>query len=247
MPPPERVRYAGETFYLQSNGRYYQSGRKEAPERLLHRRIWTDHSGPIPDGYDVHHRDGDWQNNGLENLELVTRQEHQAAHMRAHWQDPEYQERTKGILARAQADAQAWHSSEEGRAWHSDHGKQTWENRAPVTMVCTVCGHEFSTYFPTKARVCSKACASNMYYRKHQTASAPCAWCGQVFTFNKYRMQHCCSRACANRLRASLQPPRAPHACAWCGKAFIPKNYRQQRCCSYSCANYLRASLPPPD
>lgn len=50
------------------------------------RRIWSEVNGPIPEGYHVHHRDGDFTNNQLKNLECISASEH----MRLHHAGPEY-------------------------------------------------------------------------------------------------------------------------------------------------------------
>ena len=38
-----------------------------------HRIVYEKHHGPIPSGYDVHHRDGDKLNNDISNLELLSK------------------------------------------------------------------------------------------------------------------------------------------------------------------------------
>ena len=43
--------------------------------RNVHRLIWEAFNGPIPDRLEVNHRNGDKNDNRLENLELVTRSE----------------------------------------------------------------------------------------------------------------------------------------------------------------------------
>lgn len=42
-----------------------------------HRYVWESANGPIPDGFEINHIDGDKTNNIIENLELVTRQRNQ--------------------------------------------------------------------------------------------------------------------------------------------------------------------------
>lgn len=44
------------------------------------RYVWEKHKGPIPPGYDVHHKDENKLNDIIENLELLTRSEHTTAH-----------------------------------------------------------------------------------------------------------------------------------------------------------------------
>lgn len=51
---------------------------------LLHRWVWEQANGPIPDGYVVHHVDHDKRNNALSNLELMTCAEHAQHHNQRH-------------------------------------------------------------------------------------------------------------------------------------------------------------------
>ena len=45
-----------------------------------HRLVWEKAHGPIPDGYEIHHIDGNGHNNSIENLQLLTRSEHTSLH-----------------------------------------------------------------------------------------------------------------------------------------------------------------------
>lgn len=47
---------------------------------LKHRLVWKIHNGEIPKGMDVHHIDGNKSNNNIENLELVSKEEHAKKH-----------------------------------------------------------------------------------------------------------------------------------------------------------------------
>ena len=47
---------------------------------LQHRYVWEAKYGKVPDGHDIHHIDGNKQNNSLDNLELLTRTEHKRKH-----------------------------------------------------------------------------------------------------------------------------------------------------------------------
>lgn len=203
----EFVLYQGEKFWIQTTGRYFQSGRKDSTERLLHRRVWSDANGSIPDGHHVHHIDGDWRNNAIDNLELVSSSEHASRHMLDRWSDEQDAKRMREALAIAVDNAKAWHSSPEGLEWHSKNGKAAWDNREKSKCVCIVCGSDFESYFANKAKFCSKSCTQKHYYQTRKT-EANCAVCGSSFSFFKYRVQLCCSKKCAQQKRKDegLQP-----------------------------------------
>lgn len=80
MRQPNRrtvIVWQGRRFTLRDNGYYGEtSGKRE----LLHRAMWIEAFGPIPDGYQIHHRDGDKENNTIENFELLTASEHTKEH-----------------------------------------------------------------------------------------------------------------------------------------------------------------------
>ena len=203
MEHPKVIEYKGEFYRLQTTGRYYQNWNKDAEERLLHRRVWVDNFGPIPEGMQVHHKNGDWTDNRPENLELVEKGKHSSEHMRKRMSDPSYRENALSALARAQDSARAWHASDEGREWHSRNSKKMWETRKPVKAVCTVCGKEFETFFPSRARFCSTSCEKKEGYQRNKTAEGVCAYCGKHFFYNKYRVQKYCSRKCASKARSA--------------------------------------------
>jgi len=48
--------------------------------RMEHDVVWEGSNGPIPEGYEVHHRDEDPLNNEIGNLQLLTRLEHKRLH-----------------------------------------------------------------------------------------------------------------------------------------------------------------------
>jgi hypothetical protein len=66
------------TRYTRRRDGYYRatSGARD----LMHRDVWRLHNGKIPDGFDVHHRNGDRSDNRIENLKLLGREEHASRH-----------------------------------------------------------------------------------------------------------------------------------------------------------------------
>lgn len=64
--------------YSSSNG--YPTIFVDGKNVLLHRYVWIKHFGAIPEGYQIHHKDKNKLNFGIENLELVKIGEHQRLH-----------------------------------------------------------------------------------------------------------------------------------------------------------------------
>lgn len=48
-----------------------------------HRWVWRQAHGEIPDGHEIHHKNGDGLDNRLANLELIGTSEHRSMHSRA--------------------------------------------------------------------------------------------------------------------------------------------------------------------
>lgn len=202
-PVSEYVDYLGERFYVQSSGRYYSSGDTSAEVRLLHRRVWSDANGPIPDGMVVHHKDGDWRNNEINNLELMPVEDHSRMHMVERWAEDGNRAAFRVGLEKAREAAKAWHASDEGIRWHSENARKVWETRTPKEATCSVCSSVFLTFWGDKAKFCSKSCTNKVTYKKHKTSQRTCAMCGDGFLASKYRATAYCSRACSNRHRSA--------------------------------------------
>lgn len=205
MAEVDEVEYNGIKFrrYPGSDNmadrRYYRphSGHIKNGVGALHREVWKDHHGEIPEGNHIHHKDGDPTNNDIENLECVTPQEHAERHPDIGGvQSAEH-------LQRMLDSAKEWHKSDEGREWHREHWKgslgEVFEN--PKTKDCDQCGDEFEYY--TSARFCSNACKSA--WRRDSGVDdeeRECVICGDRFTANKYSDSSTCSRSCGGKLAA---------------------------------------------
>lgn len=70
------IRIDGKSFYLVGNG-YFMTEDKIS----LHRYLYTKHNGPIPKGHLIHHKDENPRNNHIDNLQCVTKKEHNIIHM----------------------------------------------------------------------------------------------------------------------------------------------------------------------
>jgi hypothetical protein len=147
--------FKGRKYRLSDPGPYYRHHNwgKGGPANL-HRAVWEDRHGPIPKGFDVHHRDGDGTNNELSNLELVERGDHQRQHTLDRYKRGELKPPGKLALKRAAA----WHHSDEGLRWHSENGKRTWIERKWHLCECKECGRAFRSPYPKRAKFCHLNC-----------------------------------------------------------------------------------------
>lgn len=187
----------GIRFYKTASG-YYSS----AKAKRLHVYIWEREHGPVPSGHDIHHKDGNKDNNSIENLVCVPRHAHHADHMSAR------SDQCRDIMfEHVLPAAKKWHKSDEGRDWHKEHYKKSlapkWDNA--VTLVCEYCGKEYETKKLTsyKSRFCSNNCRTQ--WRRVSgvdNEERTCVVCGAVFTTNKYSKAKTCSKACSAKAQS---------------------------------------------
>jgi hypothetical protein len=176
----------------------------------LHREIWKDAHGPIPEGCEIHHKDGNPLNNDISNLECVTSEEHKAIHRIWEESPARRNMRAANLYARAREAAAAWHKSDAGREWHRAMAYYALALRKPVTKRCEHCGNEYQTddHSQRFSRYCSNNCkVAARYASGVDDEQRICVFCGNQFTINRYAPARCCSRACSNRMRAGHPPP----------------------------------------
>lgn len=127
-------KFDGKTYY--KCGNYYQRKGKR-----LHRVVWEYYNGAIPDGWHVHHINGDRSDNRIENLALMKEREHLSLHM----SKPERKAESRESVKKAIAAAPEWHGSAEGKVWHSAHAKEMWESKPAHERRCAWCGAVYTT------------------------------------------------------------------------------------------------------
>lgn len=77
IEPLPFIMWRGQKYTLRTTGYY---ARTDCERQFLHRDVWEAHNGPIPPGYEIHHRDENKQHNAIENLQMLTASEHGKLH-----------------------------------------------------------------------------------------------------------------------------------------------------------------------
>jgi hypothetical protein len=201
---PKSKSWSDRMYYMPEH-----ASRKQGVDRL-HREIWKDYYGGIPEGNEIHHRDGNPLNNDPGNLECLLSVEHNDHH-KEQYTEAQRNSRRKWFLEKVRPQADSWHRSAAGRAWHSKHGKNTWKKREVYTINCLQCGAAFKTKLPDHTRFCSDKCRARARYESGiDNENRVCKRCKKSFEVNKYQKKEFCSRSCGSRYwrekTAGLQP-----------------------------------------
>ncbi len=174
---------------------YMEFGRKPC-----HRIIWEEDVGPIPEGHDIHHKDGNKFNNLLSNLECLSK----ADHMRLH--AIEGREKRSACMKKNSANVHAWLKTEKGKKFLSDKAKKQFEMRPEKEFTCEVCSEVFKSKHTRHVKYCSDNCVMKARrLRKADMEERVCVMCSNPFTINKYQLTKTCSFPCRNKYIGSLK------------------------------------------
>lgn len=203
------VVFNGETYVRNPKSRYYFKHTTHNADRQgtiqLHRAVWEYYNGKIPEGWQVHHVDGDIDNNEISNLRCMPAREHLSQHAEKNSQNPEYVKRRLDSIKKAAESAKRWHSTQEGKEWHRKHAAESIgkvrENRQKKT--CGFCGSEFEGL--PWSRYCSQSCQEKARRRRIGLRFEPheksCAFCGKSFIAMKVNSKFCGAKCKAADVR----------------------------------------------
>ena len=195
--PKKYIWFDGLKFTRDEDTNYYLNS---AIGERLHRYIWKHYKGDIPEGYHIHHINGDRLNNDIDNLKLVKAEEHARIHGKERFEnDKEWFKRfhPKGI-----EDAKDWHKSKEGIEWHKKQYEKTKDELHKIgNFICEHCEKEYQAEATGNNRFCSNKCKSA--YRRElgiDNETRKCIVCNNKFEVNKYQKTKTCSKSCSSKL-----------------------------------------------
>jgi hypothetical protein len=164
---------------LSSTG-YLMNGKNN----YFHRIIWENERGEIPEGFDVHHKDGNKLNNAIENLECISHSEHLSKHMKG-----------KKI-------PNSWYKTPAGKKYRSEKSIETWKNREVHTLKCLQCGKDFQAIQIDRAKYCDNKCEQRARRsRGDDNVERTCAICSKTFSINRYQKTLTCGSTCGSKYR----------------------------------------------
>ncbi|USS93996.1 HNH endonuclease (plasmid) [Fructilactobacillus ixorae] len=190
-----RVEYNGICFNRDLKTGYYLSSRLIDGKRpRLHRYVYELETGNnIPNGFHVHHKDHNKDNNDISNLILLSEHDHE--HLHAHDRMQNHYELIDNWHNAGIAVAPKWHRSKEGSQWHRKHWEKMQKDLYKTfTFKCKMCGKSFTGHYGSA--YCSNKCKS-AYRRKYglDDVERECLYCGKKFRVNKYSKVKCCCRS----------------------------------------------------
>lgn len=209
-PDTEVIEFDGIRYTRRPGKRYFKTWRWDSTQKRycadsLHRAVWRFHYGDIPDDHDIHHKDGNWDNNDISNLECLSEKEHFQQHRDRMYRTPEQMRPTREGLAR-------WFEEVRGTEEYREQCRRRIDiarsKAKPVNYLCEVCGACFTVtrLGGKKAKFCSRLCKSRgAEARKH--VDKVCCVCDQPYRGLPESV--CCSKSCSakkgGRDRSSLR------------------------------------------
>lgn len=94
-------------------------GKTQKTRERMHRYVYRFYYGDIPNGFHIHHIDGNKANNDISNLALLSPRAHNRLHVDE--RSPETLKKLQDNCDSIRHLTKAWHGSEEGREWHKKH------------------------------------------------------------------------------------------------------------------------------
>jgi hypothetical protein len=195
----EHRKYFGKKFYQQKDGYWANMMPIHA-----HRWVWINHFGAIPQGMDIHHKDGDKGNNEIENLEMLSRSDH----LKRHRQEGRFDldQRREQLK-----EARKWMKTEEGRKKQSEMAKESHKTRKLFDLKCDYCCVAFKSKQPWTKFCTPKCYMRNRRKLKCDLVTKNCLICNIEFITGKWAKHKFCSCSCSGKYSAKLRKIKDAH------------------------------------
>ena len=196
----EHQEFLGKIYTKRVRGGHYFCG-----SRSIHRDVWSCFYGEIPNGFVIHHIDGNKNNNSLANLQLMPNAEHTVLH---------FSETVPAVCEvcgkpfltlknkpRTTCSAKCYDKKRYAAGFSKN------ENRAIEQRICVICGNVFTVRKDTATKTCSRQCKNRLHQKTlnaqglFRTVKRICVICGREYTIRSDSPGKTCSPHCAAMLR----------------------------------------------
>lgn len=196
------IEFDGKRFYSDNRGYWVTNTKdKKGTKKRLHVYIWEKYNGEVPEGYHVHHVDGDKGNNDISNLTLMNQSEHMRYHNNADEMKAMFR---KNIDKYARPKAIEWHKSAASTEFHKEHWKNSIGKYVGIyeKKNCAYCGKEFDApILKPNTKFCSSKCKGTARRKNRKDdVEKVCVMCGNKFMGNKHNGVKTCSHNCRTAL-----------------------------------------------
>lgn len=181
-PSTETVVFNGRRYHRnpdakQKHRRRYFWGRQgygSGKKVTLHAAIWEHYNGPVPAGHLVHHKDGDFLNNDISNLECITPSRHGKIHKTGkHLAGYRHQKMYTHVCWNCEGEYQTFRKHRTKFCSPICASRYRYNNRLTFeTRVCIVCGAEYRTDRYGAAKTCSPTCRVRMCANNREAQKA---------------------------------------------------------------------------
>lgn len=240
----EHQTFNGINFLKDNRSGYFWSTSKKTGNVSMHRYVWNYYNGEIPEGYEIHHIDGDPSNNDIKNLKCSKRCEHRREH----------QEHKMGLVSNGHCVECGAELKDKCGVFCSSRCKQAYARHNgyyKIEKTCAYCGKKFLTNKYRKSETCSHLC-SNLIRQKRISEGEPthvCVVCGKKYFPQPNNKHNTCSMKCTKKLWEQNNPEKVAEqrkrrlkgktyvnkTCEICGKVFMTSRSIKMYC-SDECA-----------
>lgn len=148
----------------------YGGGKKTA----IHVAIWEHYNGPVPEGYLLHHKNGDRLNNDISNLECVTYSEHGKIHNTGrNLEGHRHKHLYTHVCIQCGATYQNFRKTKTKYCREACEKKYLRDNKLHHEVrVCVICQSEYLANKYRKSQTCSATCRARLCANNRKARSS---------------------------------------------------------------------------